>query len=336
MIALNEARSKQVAYIGLTEADLQLLQAKRPQFEEIVGRLVDELYERIMERPELTRIIETHSTLERLKQTQHWYFVSLASGVLDEDYISKRIHVGKIHSRVGLTTDWYLGTYMLYLSLATEHFQRVLPGEWQQVVFSLSKMFNLDSQLVLEAYERDEKKKVERLVEKQQDILSVVTTAVQELAAMIVELGESSQAVAETAERTAASQENANELVKELTDEIGQIHDMGELMQEISDQTHLLGLNAAIEAARAGEHGRGFEVVAGEVRKLAARSREALVQIDGKLKGIGTKLERVRTESEQTAAHAKTQASSSRELSSFVGMIERVTAELESLKKTAE
>ncbi|MEF3303958.1 globin-coupled sensor protein [Paenibacillus sp. GYB003] len=336
MIALNEARKKQIDYIGLTDADLQLLQASKPQFEQIVGRLVDELYERIMEQPELTDLIRKHSTLERLKQTQHWYFLSLASGVVDEDYIARRIQIGEIHSRVGLTTDWYLGTYMLYLNLATDYFRQATPDDWQRIVFALSKMFNLDSQLVLEAYERDEKRKVERLVEKQQDILNTATTAVQELAAMMVELGESSQAVAETAHRTAQSQENANELVKELTSEIGQINRMGELMQEISDQTHLLGLNAAIEAARAGEHGRGFDVVAGEVRKLAARSKEALVQIEGKLKGIGAKLERVRTESEQTAAHAKKQASSSAELSSFVGMIERVTAELESLKKTAD
>lgn len=336
MITLTGNRLKQVHFIGLTEDDLNVLHSKKPLFEQIVDRLVDELYERISEQPELLEIIRAHSTLDRLKETQRWYFLSIASGVLDEEYIRRRIVVGEIHSRIGLTTNWYLGTYMLYLNLATAHFQQMLPNDWQKVVFAVSKMFNLDSQLVLEAYERDEKKKVEQLVEQQQDILQGIATAVQELAAMMVELGESSQAVAETAERTAQSQENANELVVQLTGEIGQIHDMGELMQEISDQTHLLGLNAAIEAARAGENGRGFEVVANEVRKLASRSKEALIQIEGKLKGIGKKLERVQTESEQTVSHARIQASSSKELSSFVNMIERVTSELENLKKTAD
>ncbi|MBU0936523.1 MAG: hypothetical protein KKC64_12955, partial [Spirochaetes bacterium] len=65
------------------------------------------------------------------------------------------------------------------------------------------------------------------------------------------------------------------------TEQIGQVL-AG--IQDIADRTHVLATNASIEAARVGKLGLGFRVIAGEVRTLAANSREAIVEVEAFLK----------------------------------------------------
>lgn len=98
------------------------------------------------------------------------------------------------------------------------------------------------------------------------------------------------------------------ESVHEAKNHINNTHEVIAFINKVSQQTNLLGLNAAIEAARAGEQGKGFAVVANEVRKLAEDSVEATKKINAILNNIESSIQSVVVGIEQTAEVAKQNA----------------------------
>lgn len=100
----------------------------------------------------------------------------------------------------------------------------------------------------------------------------------------IEQISATMQELAASASEISANQNNLNNEIKNVNIVTGKIDAVMDFIKDIADETRLLGLNAAIEAARAGEAGLGFGVVAQEIRKLSADSKETV----GKIKELTT------------------------------------------------
>jgi methyl-accepting chemotaxis protein len=73
--------------------------------------------------------------------------------------------------------------------------------------------------------------------------------------------------------------DHADQAVDEMADSLRRVDGILRLISDVAAQTRLLALNATIEAARAGAAGKGFNVVAGEVKSLAATTAQSTDEI---------------------------------------------------------
>jgi len=77
-----------------------------------------------------------------------------------------------------------------------------------------------------------------------------------------------------------------------LGDRVADIGHVVKVIQEITEKTNLLALNASIIAAQAGEHGRSFAVVATEIKALAQRTASSTKEISVQIRGVQEESER--------------------------------------------
>jgi methyl-accepting chemotaxis protein len=75
-------------------------------------------------------------------------------------------------------------------------------------------------------------------------------------------------------------------VVDNLSSRVKNIGGILSVIDDVTEQTSLLALNAAIIAAQAGESGKGFAVVADEIKQLADRTRNSTREIASVIEGI--------------------------------------------------
>ena len=142
-------------FLQISKRDIEQMRKLEKLIDEHAEEITRRHYESLSNNRGLQNIIDRHSTLERLTATFSGYLKSLPHIELNEEYIRTRLHIGVVHSRIQLSPEWYIGSYTriyeFFIPLILKEFNRADAAE---ILLAFNRVLTLDSQLVLEAYNR--------------------------------------------------------------------------------------------------------------------------------------------------------------------------------------
>ncbi|MDF3820838.1 PAS domain-containing methyl-accepting chemotaxis protein [Leptospira sp. 96542] len=113
-----------------------------------------------------------------------------------------------------------------------------------------------------------------------------IAAGAEELSASVTEIKNLVDRSKDISEKAYTQNTETSDTIAGLSKASNKIGEIVRLINEISDQTNLLSLNASIEAARAGEAGRGFAIVASEIKKLSDQTSNATKEIGKQISAV--------------------------------------------------
>jgi methyl-accepting chemotaxis protein len=113
---------------------------------------LDKLYSRIAATPETARQFSSQAAMAsaRAKQIEHWQ--ALFSGGANAAYFERAERIGKVHARIGLAPQWYIGAYASVLAPIIEKLAGPLAKRQGKQIATLVKMALLDVEIAVATY----------------------------------------------------------------------------------------------------------------------------------------------------------------------------------------
>jgi hypothetical protein len=154
MMTLTEWEARK-AFVGFGPKDEEVLVELHLVARTYADQVMDDLYARWLQVPELRAHFDSPERLARVKALQRRYFIRLTQGEYGQSYFEDRLNIGRVHRRIGLEPRWYMGAYSIYMQTV---FPRVLSAfeydrtRRDQAINALTKLITLDQELALSAY----------------------------------------------------------------------------------------------------------------------------------------------------------------------------------------
>ncbi|UNT56270.1 MULTISPECIES: methyl-accepting chemotaxis protein [Lysinibacillus] len=154
-IETNERFKEKLDFLALSRIRRESVGFLRKIYENNRQHILDNFYARLLEIPEFNQVINTHSTVERLKGLFDTHFISLFDDELDLDYVFKRRKIAYVHARIGVLPNWMISAYTLINQLIIPLIVKELSRDEEKmldVLLSYDSLVTIDQQIILETY----------------------------------------------------------------------------------------------------------------------------------------------------------------------------------------
>ena len=115
-------------FVGYTSEKRALLAEARDTIQQAMAPALDRLYTQIAAHPETARMFSSQTHIARAKQLQSEHWAHLSGAAFDADYVERVKRIGARHAQIGLTPQWYIGSYAIILDSMIESFAAMERG----------------------------------------------------------------------------------------------------------------------------------------------------------------------------------------------------------------
>ncbi|MGM0586889.1 MAG: protoglobin domain-containing protein [Bacteroidota bacterium] len=284
-------------YLNIEKDDSERMQGMQEFAESHVVEMINELYDHMLKFEENRSIFQGDKHVENVKKMQRKYFMELMEGEYDEDYMERRLIIGRTHERIGLEPQWYMGTYAKYINQLIPRLSQKFRGKPDDLVDHLQSMIKvifLDMGFAIDTYieammDRQDKMQQrfvsaldeysDKLSNSTQRVVSSITqqsasanqqaSSVTEITSTISELKETSRQALENAEKVIESANSAVEVTEEGKESVSKAVDSMHSIQSQVDAIASKILNLSEQTQQIGEIIQSVNEIAEQSKLLA-------------------------------------------------------------------
>ncbi|GAA0747189.1 chemotaxis protein [Sphingomonas sp. ABOLD] len=285
-------------FVGYTADKRATLAQARDTIQAALAPALDRLYTQIAAHPETAKMFSGPSHITRAKQLQADHWAHLSGAAFDADYVERVKRIGARHAQIGLTPQWYIGSYAIILDSMIESFAGMERGprlpfgrgkpdprfdQLRAIVTAALIDLEMSVSIYFEQEQAGRARAMEALQEREKSLASLlvainetvdaIRTGSQEIAQASGDLARRTEANAASLAETAASVQEMDQRLKTTAQSARRTVERADGAKATVDTGRTITEQAVAAMERVSESAKGIDNVIEGLDKIAFQTR---------------------------------------------------------------